>query len=162
MDIFKDVTVHTNLVNDIKHIHTCANECTTRLSEKTLDALVEQLNEEMFNNLTEEGATALANLSNSHPDSDIEWLLDFLAFKNSAKIEATKDFILRTGTEVDEDVVSQVRVYPGDFYIEVLDNGVAVVHQLILENSCWIEPETSLEEMELELYNFSQIVVVGG
>ena len=156
MDIFKDTTAHTNLTNDMRHVHTCARECVTRLSEKTLDTLVEQLNEEIFNNLTEEGATALSNLSNAHPDSDIEWLLDFMVWRNGCKVESAKDFNTRMAEEVvDENLTAQVRVYSDDFFIEVLDDGR---HMLVVENQSWIEPETPLDSMELELYNFTQVV----
>lgn len=159
MEIFKDAAAYEGLKTDLKHVYTCLQEVKTRMAEKTLDNLIERICEEMMLNLTDEAGLKLQKMFERHPDSDIAGMVDFLVFKTNVKLESAKDFVTRTGIEVDEDTVSQVRVYRDDFYIEVLDGGeYPDIHQLVIENQCWIEPETSLEEMELHLFNFATIV----
>lgn len=154
MEIFKDELAHSNICADLVHVYTCFNEVKTRLAEKTLDTLLEGLSEEMHLNLTEEAAPKAQALMEQNPDSDFEGVVELLVFKNSAKIESAKDFVTRTTIPVDEDVVAQVRVYKDDLYIEVGSDGR---HCLTLENYSWIEPDTSLDTMELELFNYAKI-----
>ncbi len=161
MIIFKDETAHDNLSKDLELITTAFAAVTTRLAEKQLTDVIEAVEQEMACNLTVEAALKMEDLCNRHPDSGIDGMISFLVFQNAAKVESTKDFVTRTGIELDEDVVVQVRVYPDDFYIEVYDKeGLGLTHSLTLENQSWSEPETSLEAMELELFSFA--TVAGG
>ena len=158
MEIFKDALAHSRISADLKHVHAAFRECQTRLAEKALTDVIDALDQEMSCNLTLEAAVKMEDLCNRNPDSDVEGMINFLVFQNAAKLESVKDFVTRTGIEVDEDNVAQVRVYPDDFYIEVIDvNGLGIYHTLTLENQSWSEPETSLEAMELELFSFSQV-----
>jgi hypothetical protein len=160
MIIFKDEALHQNLKADLKITETAFGMTKTRIAEKLYGQLIEAISQEIACNLTVEAALEIEKIANRHPDSDIDDLIDFFVWKTSAKFEPVKDFILRTGIGgIDEDEVAQLRVYPGDFYIECRDMGVSFKYSLnLLDGRSWSEPETSLEAMELELYNFAHVL----
>ncbi len=159
MEIFKDAGAYQVLKYDVTNIYEAFNRAKSRAAEKLLEAAMEGIVDEIINNLTEEAAEKITELSLKFEDLDPTEVVDFFVWKSSAQVESAKDFILRMGLEgcIDEDVVSQVRVYPGDFYIEIIDKeGLGVVHSLTLENASWIEPEITLDAMELELFKYAQ------
>src|SRR6266511_316799 len=152
MNIFKDEQAHKNLSADLKAVNECFDNVKTRLVEKTLDTLVEDLCQEIWFNLVDDAQITLQDLMMAHPDSEITGMIDLLAFKESVTIRDAKEFYDKIGLDHDESV-TQFRVYRDGFYIEVLKDGR---HQLVIENRSWIEPETPLETMELELFNYSE------
>lgn len=152
MIIFKNKQFHTKVLSDISRLLEF-NDLETHTGQKGVVELCESLYNELYCNLTVDAATEVERLSSLHPDSDVEDLIKFLVFKETAQVISAKEFALK-GYDIDEDVVSQVRVYEGDFYIEIDGDGR---HSLTLENSSWSEPETSLETMELELFSFSRV-----
>ena len=152
MDIFNDKQAHENLESDLTLVGIVFKDVKTRLVEKSLESLIESIIEEMHMNLTHEAAAKVAVLSNKHPDSDIGDLIRFLVWKNNFKIMSAREFN-ETISEVGEDT-DEVRVYADYYFIEVLKDGR---HMLVIETSSWIEPGTTLEEMELELFNYVNV-----
>ncbi len=74
----------------------------------------------------------------------------FSEFQNSMVLHQAGWLDKELGLDV-PDTVEAVRVYEGGLYIEVLKDGR---FQLVIENQCWITPNTSLLDMEVELYGF--------
>lgn len=155
MEIFRDgqdVDGFEMMKADLKVLTEAFKQIKTRTVEKSLEGCMENISDDIYMSLTVEAATEIERINEKHPDSDAIDLIDFLIWKNQVKIESAKEFVLRTDECVDENVVAQVRVYPGDYFIEIMDDGR---HALNIENRGWSEPDTSLDDMELELYNFA-------
>lgn len=73
----------------------------------------------------------------------------FLRFIDSAVVKTVAQFD-PDREYTSEDAVSVI-VYKDEFHIEVLKGGI---YMLTLENMSWATPETSLQEMELQLFKF--------
>ena len=151
MEIFKSLTEHDVLSNDLELVYTCFNEVKSRLAEKTLDNLIDRITEEMHLNITAEAATEVARLEEKYPDDDFVTIVDFLAWKQDFKVISTEEFDPTADLSID---APQVRVYKDHYFIEVDGDGR---HTLTVENSSWSEPETPLEAMEMHLFRFYRL-----
>lgn len=143
-----------NLKKDYKAFTSISDQLVTRLAEKTWDNLAERFYDEISECFTDEWLEANSEVLDNVPSAgSVEAffeVVDFHDFKNSVIQHQTK-WATDDGIEV-SDGCQSLLVYNGRFFIEVLEDGRRM---LTLENQCWIEPETSLEVMELELYRFN-------
>jgi hypothetical protein len=152
MNIFKSHALHVRLENDLKQVKSTTESMQSEYGITHVKQFADNLRWEMMKNLYGDVANEVEQLSNRHPDSDIEDLIKFYNFKTNVKVESAKDFNTRMAESVvDEDVCAQVRVYTDDYFIEIDDNGKL---SLTVENESWSEPETSLEAMEITLFGF--------
>lgn len=74
-------------------------------------------------------------------------------FRETCRIMTAPDFGELVGDSSWQDKPETLfRVYAESFYIEILQDGR---HMLTIENNGWIEPETSLSELESILFDFA-------
>lgn len=154
MKLFKDDETHAALAKDREALCSISDKLVTRMGSRAIDTLIENVDELIWDNLTEEANAVIQKLMEEHPDSVIIDVVDFVEFQNSVVIHQAGWLDTEIGLDV-HDTIESVRVYKGTFYIENLKDGR---QQLIIENQCWTTPETSLLEMELELYGFYQLM----
>lgn len=81
--------------------------------------------------------------------------LPFAAFQASRQQMSAKAFGDLVGdAQWEDDETTQFLVYDDSWYIEICDDGRRM---LTIENMGWIEPESSLEEMEQVLFDFRDV-----
>lgn len=152
MKLFKDEKAHEALKKDLEAV--LALKVNTRIAEESLDGFIETMEGALWENLTDEAGKVVQDLMEQNPDSGgVFYVLDFVEFQNSMVLHQASWLDKELGLDV-PDTVESVRVYQGGLFIEVLKDGR---FQLVIENQCWITPETSLLEMELHLYSFAQM-----